>query len=1096
MDVSQIQTYLSDAGSAASWLQGMGFINLNSAHKTLVQLATSGLTIDLVANMAAQLEEILPKCADPDMAFNYLERFVAEARSPLALGALFERDPTALPALMQLFSTSRHLSDILISDCAVFELMRERKGRPVARERLIDTIVGEIEALKHEANIMKALRRFKRRETLRIAYGDIVTELPFETTALQISYLADALIQAALVAARSSVVEKYGEPFNKEQQPAKFVVLALGKLGGSELNYSSDVDLIFLYDKAGTTVHKHPISNHEFFMYLSQQLFHYLNTKTDMGACYRVDTKLRPEGKRGPIAIGRDAALRYYKGNRARTWERQAFIKARACAGDVDMGNKFLETLEPWIYQSYLTRDDISGIRNLRRRIEKQTKVQGPERWDVKKGPGGIRDIEFTVQFLQLLNGGSASAVRTGTTLKAIRKLERAGCLSHLESELLGANYVFLRRAEHLLQIMSDLQMHTLPIDPEERRKLAVRLGYGEKSAKDDRSPRLPKNARSHVRRRTSESTGSLTLGMTPIPWKRSTLTPMPKKSSNPLATFDSDYDNATSVNRQIINHLLHDAFPEKEETADEVDLVLEPNPEKERIEEVLGKYPFKDLPRTYKLLMDLATERSFFLSSRRCRLFLASIAQELLQYLAVTPDPDAALVQLGKVSDSLGGKGLLWELFSSNPPSMKLYVRLCAYAPYLCDMLTSHPGMIDGLMDGLALDRLPSQETLRATLADLCRGASNADVILHSFKNDQQLRVGAMDVLGKGDVRLATGTLADIADVCLERVVRNEYPKLVAKLGCPMLKSGPRTGEEAGFAVVAMGKFGGRELNYHSDLDVIFLFEGEGRTVVDSTSSAPSVRAGSGTSNQHFFGELGQKIINAMGRVSEQGRLYEVDARLRPTGRNGPLAMPLEAFDRYFTEGEGPGALWERLALTRARAVFATPDMATKTRYSLDRAAFGFAWSPEYSSEIQKMRGRLEKTATKKGDFKRGPGGIVDIEFIVQLLQLRRGAGTQEIRLQNTLDSLESLREAGLLKADDAAFLESSYQFLRKLEGFLRLTNQGTTSCLPDDPTELTRLAHLMRLSSGGDLLVEFDRIRKDVRFRFERIFQENGAD
>ena len=1094
MDVSQIQKYLSNPTAAAPWLQGMGLINLDVAHKNLVQLAMVGITVDLVANMAGQLEEILPQCADPDMAFNYLERFVGQARSPLALGALFERDPEALPALMQLFSTSRHLSDIMISDRAVFELVRETKGRPVARERLIETIVGEIDALKTEANVMKALRRFKRRETLRIAYGDVVSELPFETTAAQISHLADALVEAALIAARRAVVEKCGEPIGLNHEPAQFVVLALGKLGGQELNYSSDIDLIFLYDQAGRTDHKRSISNHEFFLLLGKELFHYLNTTTELGACYRVDTKLRPEGNSGPLSVGLESALRYYQGNRARTWERQAFIKARACAGDVQMGRKFLDMLTPWIYQNYLTRDDISGIRRLRRRIEKQTKGPGPERWNVKKGPGGIRDIEFTVQFLQLLNGGSLSAIRTGNTLKAIRKLERAGCLSHLESDLLGANYIFLRRAEHLLQIMSDLQKHTLPHDADERRKLALRLGYARNAPKDERLPQLPKSTRSHARKSLADSPGSLHLGMTPIPWKRSTLTPLPKASKNPLATFDADYDNATSVNRQIINHLLYDAFPEKEETAAEVDLVLDPNPEPDTIKDVLGKYPFKDIQRTYKLLMDLATERSFFLSTRRCRLFLAAIAQELLQYLAVTPDPDAALVQLGKVSDSLGGKGLLWELLSFNPPSMKLYVRLCAYAPFLCNMLTSHPGMIDGLMDGLALDRLPSQETLRATLADLCRGASDADVILHSFKNDQQLRVGAMDVLGKGDVRLATGTLSDIAQVCLERVVQDEYPRLVAKLGRPTLKNGPRRGEEAKFAVVAMGKFGGRELNYHSDLDVIFLFEGEGHTVIGPTSSGHS-RGGSGTSNQHFFGELGQKIINAMGRSSEQGRLYEVDARLRPTGRNGPLAMPLEAFDRYFTEGEGPGALWERLALSRARTVFADPDMDLMTRASIARAAFGFAWRPEYCSEVREMRDRLEKTAKKKGDFKRGSGGIVDIEFIVQLLQLRHGQDREEIRRQNTLDALERLREDGLIESDDAAFLESSYQFLRKLEGFLRLTNQETTSCLPEDPTELTRLAHLIRLASGGALLVEFDQTRTEVRRRFDRIFAQNGA-
>ena len=225
-----------------------------------------------------------------------------------------------------------------------------------------------------------------------------------------------------------------------------------------------------------------------------------------------------------------------------------------------------------------------------------------------------------------------------------------------------------------------------------------------------------------------------------------------------------------------------------------EVDLVLDPDPADERIVEVLGKYGFRQIKPAYRNLMALAEEKIRFLSTRRCRHFLASIAPQLLEAIAATPDPDSTLVNLDKVSDSLGGKGVLWELFSFNPPSLRLYVDLCAYSPYLSEILVSNPGMLDSLMDGLVLDKLPSRESLRAMLRELCRGAEDMDPILHSFKNDQQLRVGVRDILGKEDIQATTCALSEIAETCLEQIAEREYEKLAAKFGQPRIADGTRT--------------------------------------------------------------------------------------------------------------------------------------------------------------------------------------------------------------------------------------------------------------------------------------------------------------
>ena len=370
------------------------------------------------------------------MALNNLDRFVAQARNPLSIGTLFERDATALPTLIQIFSTSQHFSDLLIADPEGLDLLRLTEGAPVARQMLVEDLVAEISALEHEQTVLRSLRRFKRRETLRITYGDIIREQSLQTVTAQISYLADAILEGALRAAWRKLRAQRGDPIGPDGQTARFVILGMGKLGGCELNYSSDIDLIFLYDGEGKTNGPRPVSNHEFFEHLARELVRLLTENTELGMAYRVDLRLRPDGQRGPMVMGLPAMLTYYD-VRGRTWERQAYIKARPVAGDLDLGNQFLAQLSPWIYRRYLSRADIGGIKALKRRIEQ--KVHGDDQVrDVKVGHGGIRDIEFVIQFLQLLNGGDLPQLRTGNTLEAMARLEQCGCLTNQERVAAG----------------------------------------------------------------------------------------------------------------------------------------------------------------------------------------------------------------------------------------------------------------------------------------------------------------------------------------------------------------------------------------------------------------------------------------------------------------------------------------------------------------------------------------------------------------------------------------------------------------------------------------------------------------------------------
>lgn len=1048
MQIDEVHALLDSPQTATDWLKPLGIVDPRTAHANLTRLATTGVPLDLLGTMCKQFAEIAPRLADPDMALNNLERFLQAARSPLSTAALFERDPESLPNLLVMLNCSQSFSDQLCSDPEGYELLRTTRGRPVSRDLLVEELVTSVRSVQDDEDAMRVLRRFKRRETLRIAYGDIVSQLPVAQVTRQISYLADALIDAALQFAVNYHQQRRERRGGQNHPTPTIVVLALGKLGGLELNYSSDIDLVVLYQPSESGSAQAAIDAQEFANRVAQDLIRLLSEATDLGFCYRVDMRLRPEGRQGPLSRTVDDALAYYE-NRGRTWERQAYVKARPVAGDLELGGYYLKQLEPWVYRRYLTLADITGIKSLKRRIEDRATEEGISLSDVKTGHGGIRDIEFVIQFLQLLSGGTLPKIRTGNTLEAIESLESAGSLTHQERMLLEENYSFLRKLEHRLQIMYDLQTHLLPTTDAELARVAMRMGY---------------------------------LGT-------------PNKSA--LAAFQEDYQSRTEVNRKILDHLLHDAFGDDATTEPEVDLINDPDPTDETIERVLGRYPFYDLPGAYSNLMSLAEEPIPFLSSRRCRLFLAAIAPRLLESIANTPDPDATLMTLSRVSDSLGGKAALWELFSNNHPTLNLYVTLCAACPYLVEILTSNPGMIDELLDSLLVDHLPNLQTLEEALTDLTRGAEDTEPILHSFKYAQHLRVGVRDILGKDKVETTHAALSDIAEACLKDIAAAEYEKLVVKLGQPTIGELPdesenpiaaqwHPGEESvgrpcEFLVMALGKLGGREPNYHSDLDVVFLYEAEGNTVPDPRGRGES------TTNNHFFSELGQRIMKRANQFGPYGRLFEIDPRLRPTGRSGALTVSLEGFVRYFLEGAGQ--LWERQALCKARIITGSPSAANRALEAVAAATYCRDWKSSDAGAIRDMRTKLEESASAR-NLKRGPGGTMDTEFIVQMLQLRHGGQRPELRIPGTMASLKALAEAGILASEDAQRLRQAYRFQRHVEACIRLMNASGRHEFPNDPLELGKIAFLLGYENIDALSAEVKETFREVRNIFERVF------
>lgn len=1016
-----------------------------------------GIPQDLFDDFLAQLQTHFADLTDRDRVLTAVQRFLSASRSPQAWLGLFEREPDSLKTLLRLFSTSQYMADMLIADPEVFDLLRMTDGQPVARKILQDEILATVDAASNERSVMRILRDYRHRETLRIAYGDFVNGQPIDIVTEQISMLADSIVQAAVQSARRELAKSRPAPVHPDGREVSFGVLALGKLGGCELNYSSDIDLIFVRESLEPSPSWQKRSENEttadeYFQRLGQRIIRLLSDSTTEGVAYRVDMRLRPHGRNGPLVVRLQDAVNYYDTS-GRTWERQAFIKARPIAGDRVLGAALLDQLQPWIYRRYLMRADITGIAALKRRIEQRVLHAGDDERNVKLGRGGIRDIEYMIQFLQLLHGADQPEVRCAGTLEAIRRLQAAGCITAEEQSILEDNYRYLRRVEHHLQIMFDRRTHSLPEDEAEFQRLADRMQSARRSAGPE---------------------------------------------------FQQQLNSRRSRNRQILDHLLHGAFSDfgydgSHVDCPESDLVLDPEPSADVIDATLQPYGFDDCSAAYRHLQELAVESIPFLSTRRSRHFLAAIAPKLLAAIAATPRPDATLINLANVSASLGGKAVLWELFSVHPPSMELCVRLCATSPYLASILTSNPGMIDELLDSLMLGSLPDHEELAGGLEELCRGAVEISPMLHSFKNSMHLRVGVHDILGKTTIAETHSALSDIAEVCMEQVIHHEFHRLVHQLGVPIRLSSEGQEEAAELVVLAVGKLGGREPNYHSDLDVIFLFDGEGAT----KSLVPSRRFES-TTNRHFFNQLCQRVIQAVTRIGSSGRLYDLDVRLRPLGRSGQLAITIDDLQRYFADGGGQ--VWERQALCKARPVWGSSQARDEAMQCVLQVLSETSWSAESAQHIYDHRMQLQKGAAED-NLKRGIGGTMDVEFVVQFLQLVHVRSHPEVIVPGTLAAIEQLGKARLVDEDTARRLHENYVTLRSIESGIRLMNLSARHELPKDPAELEQLAFLLKSEerftlTGEELADKCRDVRRDCREIFEATFQpwlpapEDGAD
>ena len=1001
----------------------------------------------LWAQMVPVLVRSLNRCPDPDMALNALDRMIEPAGEYRLrqVASLIEHRGRPLESLVILLGTSAWLGDLLTRHPAFFSRFRPQSGlkRSPTRDELEVELRAEldralVEAPSDDGATLRAFRRFRLSHMLRVGINDVLRDRPIEEITRDLSRVADTSIQIAYERAWRVTAARFGEPVAPDGEKVRGCCLAFGKLGGEELNYSSDIDLMFLFDREGTTQGgRMHLSAGEFFAKLSAEVIRLLAAPSDAGAGYRVDLRLRPDGGKGPVARDLLATMAYYD-SMGRTWERQALIKVRPVAGDVDLGREFLQAIEPFIYRKYLSFAEINEIKALKRRIETRAKTTGGEDLDVKTGRGGIRDIEYTVQFLQLANGGDLSALRLRGTLPALLALERAGCLTDQEYRLLDQSYRFLRKTEHRLQMLFDLQVHRLPEDAGGLERLARRMGLG---------------------------------GL--------------EDGTNAADAFMVQFRSCTGPTRAILDHLLHQSFATDERQAEpETDLVLDPDTDPAEAERILRRHHFNDPVKAIANLALLAREPVPFLSAKRCRHFLASIAPQLLRALSQAPDPDMALANLERVTASLGARAELYELFRLHPPSLRLMVDLCAWSQFLSEIMITNPGMADELLDTLVLDQPPTREMLDREVTTLLKGAEDPETILSSFQDKEFLRVGVRDILGKDDARATSQALTDIAEVILGALAQRAEMELNARSGTPNLTEGPRAGQHCRWAIVALGRLGAREMSYHSDLDIIVLYEGAGRFAWEGAGQM----GGSNADCHHHFTELAQRVIRYATQQSQkgQGRLYSLDMRLRPTGRSGSLVLSLPEFSRYHGAG-GNAQLWERIALVRARVVHGDPDFVQEVRAALARATQA-PWPESGTREMLAMRQRLEASRPER-DLKRGQGGLTDIEFITTILQCKNASGNVTEIEPNTLDSISKLEDLGLLDILSATQLREAHAFLNHCLMRLRIVHNRAFDELPADPAELEKLRRRLGPNAPADLSAHIASLRSRTRSLFVKL-------
>jgi glutamate-ammonia-ligase adenylyltransferase len=953
--------------------------------------------------------------ADPQRSEQFFEQLKS---SHLAIAK--SASPERIRIAAALFSGSQVLSEAVIAhpdwlfSLPEADLHAPRPKQTVLRQ-IDDLLKGPLKACSY-SEAFSGLRQLRQREMLRIAARDLTRLATLPEIITEISNVADASLGGVLRVCWQQLSERYGSPYhldaNGRWQSTPFTVLGMGKLGGQELNYSSDVDLLFVYADEGHVFKVPPrkneepgkgLTNHQFFTRLCEQFIAETTRTTPDGFLYRVDMRLRPEGNSGPLARSLESYANYYA-QWGQTWERMMLIKARCTAGDAELAHEFLETVQSFRYPRSLNERVLREITAMKDRIENEVVKSGELERNVKLGYGGIREVEFVTQMLQLMNAGRTPFLQGHQTLPTLQKLVEYKLLRASEAQSLTEAYIFLREVEHRLQMEADQQTHTIPTERKARERLARLMGFDSLSAFEDAKGERCKTVR-YIYDKLLKT-----------------------EETAPASVLPRDFDNEAMWKKLFAEHAFRDP--------DKALRLL-----KEFVE---GPGYVHVSPRTSELARELLPK------------FLGLCPQSKFEHphpqFGLLSDPDRVLARLDSFISAYGARAMLYELWVHNPSLFLLLLMLFDRSEFLAEIAIRDPDLVDDLeLSG----RLRRAKTAEEILKELRHGLNDKDqkVWLRRYFQAEFMRIGLRDILGLADFEQNLLELSALADACLQYAL-----EIVTRSN--KLKSAP-------FNIIGMGKLGGQEITYGSDLDVLFV-------------------ADSKTKNLPALQKMAAELIDLLSTKTQEGSVFVVDARLRPDGEKGLLVNTLKAYEDYY---RNRAQLWEIQALTRIRAVAGNTGVgqefekiaAALTNFSSPSLPLA-AYTKEWKQQINEMRQRIEKIRTPAGKdhlaIKTGSGGLIDAEFLAQIYCLEHG--WQE---PNTLRALNRARETGVLNTVDSEKLISNFRELRRIEGILRRWSYEGEIELPDDPAPLYRVSVRCGFGTIDEFMASVKKYRAAIR-------------
>jgi glutamate-ammonia-ligase adenylyltransferase len=838
-----------------------------------------------------------------------------------------------------------------------------------------------------ESQALAALRRWRRREAVRIAWRDLAGWASLEQTLADLSALADAAITAALAFVRAGLTARYGEPRSAAGEVQPLVVIGMGKLGGGELNFSSDVDLVLLFPEHGETDGARGISNEEFFTRLGQGLGRLLETPTAEGFVLRVDLRLRPFGDSGPL-VSSFAAFEDYLPRHGRDWERYAYVKARAITAPERYAEVYAAAVRPFVYRRYLDYGVFESLRDMKALIGRE--IERRELADhVKLGPGGIREIEFVVQALQLIRGGRDRRLQTPSLFAALERLGESQLLPGEAVHELAAAYTFLRRLENRLQMLADQQVHTLPEATLARARLALAMGVAS--------------------------------------WE--------------VLTGELEMHRA-----RVSRHFRLVVFGSKESDTGAVRIDLgrfwDSQAETAALAASLAAAGFQDSAEAARLLLELRASALVRKLDEPGRRRLQGLLPALLADVAKSSAQLPVLRRVLSIIEATGKRSAYFALLRENSAARERLVELCRHGDFLSAQIAAHPLLLDELIDARLLTQLPSRAAFELELAERMEQLREEDPeqqveSLRQFQRAAFFRVAVADLSGGMPLMRVSDRLTDIAELIVERSMQLGWRQITAQFGVPLCGDG-QTRREVSICAVGYGKLGGMELGYSSDLDLVFLH--------DSTGEHQQTAGTRSIPNQLFFVRLAQRIVHLLTMHSAAGRLYEVDVRLRPSGKGGLLVTNIDAFADYQRR---EAWTWEHQALLHARAVAGAPGLRERFEAERMEVLCQHVRRQDLRAEVRSMRERMRRELGSgdpaRFDLKQDAGGIADIEFLAQYWALKWAHDYPPVAMySDTIRQLESAASADLVPQASVDVLTAAYREYRAAAHRLSLDGAG----------------------------------------------------